>query len=58
MILLENTRIIAQEPHTVWLALRRWFMRLDRLQRDQEHFFVLILDARNRITLVDVIGLG
>ena len=58
MILLENTRLIVTTPQVVWRALRRWFRRIDRLQRNQEHGFVLILDARNRVTVVDVIGLG
>ena len=58
MILLENTRLIVTTPKVVWRALRRWFQRIERLQRNQEHGFVLILDARNRVTVVDVIGLG
>ncbi len=58
MILLENTRLYATQPRVVARALQRWFLRIDPLERNQEHGFVLILDARNRVTVVDVVGLG
>lgn len=58
MILLEETRLVVTRPEVVYRALRRWFLRIDRLQRSQEHGFVLILDSRNRVTVVDVVGLG
>lgn len=58
MILLENTRLYATQPRVVARALQRWFLKIDPLERDQEHGFVLILDVRNRVRVVDVISIG
>lgn len=58
MILLENTRLYATHPRAVARALQRWFLKIDPLERDQEHGFVLILDVRNRVRVVDVISIG
>lgn len=58
MILLENTRLYATQPRVVARALQRWFLKIDPLERDQEHGFVLILDVRNRVKVVDLISIG
>ena len=58
MILLENTRLYATHPQVVARALQQWFLRIDPLQRDQEHGFVLILDVRSHVKVVELISLG
>lgn len=58
MIILKDMALVVLEPGTMVTALQDWLAELDEADRLKEHFFVVLLDARNRVKLVDVVSIG
>jgi DNA repair protein RadC len=58
MIILQDKAIEATGPEPVVSALQGWLDQLDDIERGKEHFFVLLLDARNRVKRVEVVSIG
>jgi DNA repair protein RadC len=46
-------------PKEVCKLLKRLMAkRMDKIERDKEHFFVIILNTRNRVRCVDLVSTG
>ncbi|SRR6266508_2423870 len=58
MIILKDKAIEATNPEPVAHALQEWLASVDDTERLKEHFFVVLLDARMRVKLVDVVSIG
>lgn len=58
MIILKDKSIEALAPEPVVAALQEWLEQLDDIEQRKEHFFVLLLNARNRVLLADVVSVG
>jgi DNA repair protein RadC len=58
MIILKDKAIEATKPEPIVTALQEWLMSLDDTDRLKEHLFVVLLDARLKVTLVDVVSIG
>jgi len=42
----------------VYEHLKRVLTKLDEFERDKEHFYVILLNARNRAIITDLVGVG
>jgi len=58
MIILKDKAIQATNPQPIAAALQEWLATVDDTDRLKEHFFVVLLDARMRVKLVDVVSIG
>jgi DNA repair protein RadC len=58
MIILKDMALVVEQPGAVVTALQDWLGSLDRNDRLKEHFFVVLLDARLSVKLVDVVSVG
>jgi len=58
MIILKDKAIEATNPQPVAAILQEWLATVDDTDRLKEHFFVVLLDARMRVKLVDVVSVG
>jgi len=58
MIILQDKAIQVTEPKPIARLLQEWLATLDDTDHLKEHFFVVLLDARMRVTLVDVVSIG
>jgi DNA repair protein RadC len=58
MIILKDKAIEATNPKPIAAALQEWLASFDDTERLKEHFFVVLLDARMRVKLVDVVFIG
>jgi len=47
-----------RNPQKVYEHLQRILGRHDKIERDKEHFFVVMLDTRSRVKFVDLVGIG
>jgi DNA repair protein RadC len=45
-------------PHRVYNHIRKLIYIQDRVDREKEHFFVILLNTRNKVKCVDLISLG
>lgn len=53
---LPNTNI--DNPEDAAGIIQSWISTLDEITRDKEHFFVLCLDARNKLKYVELVSVG
>ena len=58
MIVLENTKTLVTDTKTVVKIFRDLLSTEDSIDQEKEHFFIMHLDARNRISMVELIALG
>lgn len=58
MVILQDRTVIARHPTAIASVLRQWIASLDPIDRAKEHFFVVLLDARNNSKLIDVVSVG
>ena len=58
MILLKDSTIPVTGPIDVAKVLQGLLTREDSIDQDKEHFYALHLDARNRISLVELVSIG
>lgn len=58
MIILQDSAFEVNEPGPVVTFLQDWLAALDVADRRKEHFFVLLLDTRQRVILADVVSVG
>lgn len=58
MIILKDTAIVVEQPGPVVTELQDWLASLDEADRLKEHFFVVLLDARSKVKLIDVVSVG
>jgi len=45
-------------PHKVFKHLERILAKQDKFERDKEHFYVVILDARNKAKVTELVSVG
>jgi DNA repair protein RadC len=58
MIILKDKAIKATNPQPIAATLQEWLTTIDDTDRLKEHFFVVLLDARLKVKLVDVVSIG
>jgi len=58
IIHLNDLSKIIFSPKSVWEITRDLLAHEDEIDRDKEHFWVLHLDVRNRIKLIELVSLG
>src|ERR671914_168156 len=58
MIYLKDSHIQVQSSHQVAKVLLDLLLLEDAVDRDKEHFYVMHLDIRNRVKLVELVSLG
>ena len=57
-MIVSRERAIIKGPADVGHHLRKLLKKEDRLSREREHFWVIILNTRNRIRFVELVSLG
>jgi len=57
-MIVSRQRPILNSPQQVYEYLKKIFAKLDRIDRDKEHFYVIILTARNQVKLTELVSLG
>lgn len=45
-------------PRQAYEHIRKILNKLDRIDQDKEHFFVILLTARNKAKLTDIVSIG
>jgi DNA repair protein RadC len=58
MIILKDKAIKATNPQPIAATLQEWLATVDDTDRLKEHFFVVLLDARLKVKLIDVVSVG
>lgn len=58
MIILHDTAIEVSHPKPIAGLLQDWLATLDETDRLKEHFFVVLLDTRMKLKLVDIVSIG
>jgi DNA repair protein RadC len=58
MIYLQDSNIKVQSPQDVAKVCLDLLMLEDAIDRDKEHFYVLHLDTRSRVKMVELVSLG
>src|SRR5713101_7647258 len=58
MILLKDTKITASNSNVVAKVFQDLLATEDTIDQDKEHYYVMHLDSRNKIQLVELVGLG
>jgi DNA repair protein RadC len=58
MIYLKDSKIPVDSPQQVARVFRDVLMLEDAIDRDKEHFYVMHLDSRNRVKLVELVSIG
>ena len=58
MIYLQDSHIYVKSPQQVAKVFLDLLLLEDAVDRDKEHFYVMHLDVRNRIKLVELVSLG
>ena len=58
MILLRDSKIKLQRSEDVAQVLQNLLKLEDTIEQDKEHYYVLHLDARHRLNLVEVVAIG
>lgn len=58
MVILKDADVKIDKPEAIVNLLENWLDNLDEVDRDKEHFFTVILDARNKIKAVEVVTIG
>jgi DNA repair protein RadC len=58
MIYLQDSKIKITEQKDVAKVLRDLLALEDKIDQDKEHFYVMHLDTRNRVKMVELVSLG
>jgi len=58
MIVLRDLHKSVTRPGDAFKPLQKWFSHKDRIERDKEHALVMMLNIRNHVTAVDLVGIG
>jgi DNA repair protein RadC len=58
MIVLKETDILASDAQAVASVFQDLLAGEDALDRDKEHFYVMHLDSRNTVKLVELVSIG
>jgi DNA repair protein RadC len=58
MVILNDQHIEVHHPQAIASVLQKWFAMLDEIDRQKEHFFIILLDTRQKVKLIDVVSVG
>lgn len=58
MIYLKDSKIQIKSPEETAKIFRNIWMHADEIERDREHFYVMLLDIKSRVKLVEVVSVG
>jgi DNA repair protein RadC len=58
MIILKDTKLKVASADNIAGLLQKWLTGLDDIDRNKEHFFTVLFDARNKLKVVDVVTVG
>ena len=58
MIVLKDTKITASDSKAVAKVFQDLLAVEDTIDQDKEHYYVMHIDARNKVKLVELVGLG
>ena len=58
MIVLKDTEITASEPGVVAKVFQDLLAIEDSIDQDKEHYYVMHIDARNKVKMVELVGIG
>lgn len=58
IIKIKDQRRVVTEPSHIFELLNAYFKTVDKIDRDKEHFFVLHLDTRHKIKIVEIVSIG
>jgi DNA repair protein RadC len=58
MIVLRDLHLPVTRPGDAFKPLQQWFLHKDPIERDKEHALVMMLNIRNQVTAVDLVGIG
>jgi len=58
MIILRDLDLFVTSAQDATTLLQKWLRTIDPLDRDKEHFIVLIMDVRLKVQVVDVVSVG
>src|SRR6266516_6311175 len=58
MIVLKDTEITASEPGVVAKVFQDLLAVEDTIDKDKEHYYVMHIDARNKVKMVELVGIG
>src|SRR5712692_6433145 len=58
MIVLKDKEIIATDPKVIAKIFQDLLATEDEIDQDKEHYYVMHIDSRNKVKLVELVGLG
>ncbi|HYT42144.1 MAG TPA: JAB domain-containing protein [Methylomirabilota bacterium] len=58
MIVLKDTKITASDAKVVAKVFQDLLAVEDAIDQDKEHYYVMHIDSRNKVKLVELVGLG
>jgi len=58
MIVLKDTKITASDSKAVAKEFQDLLAVEDAIDQDKEHYYVMHIDARNKVKMVELVGLG
>jgi len=57
-MILSREKAELSNPQAVSEHIRKILLRLDRLERNKEHFFLISLNTRNKVKFVELVSIG
>ena len=57
-MILSRERAELSTPQAVSEHIRKILLKLDRLERNKEHFFLISLNTRNKVKFVELVSIG
>ena len=58
MIVLKETNIVASDAQGIAKVFQDLLAVEDAIDQDKEHYYVMHIDARNKVKMVELVGLG
>ena len=58
MIIACDKNVIVHRPQDVARILQRWLATVDVVDRDKEHLIAVHINVRNKITRIEIVGIG